>query len=69
MSEFGDRNAVINAVARLAAGGDVAAVETAPTYEALDLTSDALARALRSLGVGKGDRAVAGGLGNCAEFG
>lgn len=43
------------------------AVETALTYDALDLTSNVLAHSLRSLGVKKGDR-VAVSLGNCPEF-
>lgn len=76
VSKHGDRPAVI--ARRPTAGQDVlpgiareslpVATETTLTYEALDLTSNVLARSLRSLGVKKGDR-VAVSLGNCAEFG
>ncbi|KAB5560226.1 acetyl-CoA synthetase-like protein [Coniochaeta sp. 2T2.1] len=72
VSQFGDHNAVI--ARSPTAGAETLnshivpqAIETALTYEALDLTSNVLAHSLRSLGVKKGDR-VAVSLGNCPEF-
>lgn len=72
VSRFGDHNAVITrsptaAPETLSPHPVPQAVETTLTYEALDLTSNVLARSLRSLGVKKGDR-VAVSLGNCPEF-
>ncbi|KAK1750204.1 hypothetical protein QBC47DRAFT_426243 [Echria macrotheca] len=74
VSQYGDHAAVIARTPTT--GKDVlpgivgeppAAVETRLSYEGLDLVSNTLARSLRSLGVGKGDR-VAVSLGNSAEF-
>ncbi|KAK4153107.1 hypothetical protein C8A00DRAFT_43941 [Chaetomidium leptoderma] len=75
VSKFGDRPAVIcrtptarpDALPSLPADGIPAALETTLSYEKLNLTSNALAHSLRSLGVKKGDR-VAVSLGNNAEF-
>ncbi|KAL2142404.1 hypothetical protein VTI28DRAFT_1176 [Corynascus sepedonium] len=75
VKEFGDRPAVIcrtptagrDALPNLPTEGLPAAVETALSYEKLDLASNALAHSLRSLGVKKGDR-VAVSLGNSVEF-
>ncbi|AEO65654.1 uncharacterized protein THITE_2112827 [Thermothielavioides terrestris NRRL 8126] len=75
VSQFGDRPAVIcrsptttpDALPNLPADGIPTALETALSYEKLDLASNALAHSLRSLGVKKGDR-VAVSLGNTPEF-
>lgn len=75
VSQFGDRPAVIartptttrDALPDVPTDGIPASIETALSYEKLDLSSNALAHSLRSLGVKKGDR-VAVSLGNCAEF-
>jgi acyl-CoA synthetase (AMP-forming)/AMP-acid ligase II len=76
VSEHGDRPAVIcrtpttttrDALPNPPADGFPASVETALSYEKLDLASNALAHSLHSLGVKKGDR-VAVSLGNTAEF-
>ncbi|KAK3940548.1 acetyl-CoA synthetase-like protein [Diplogelasinospora grovesii] len=68
VSQFGDRPAVIcRSPTTTTNNGGPSAVETVFTYESLDLTSNALAHSLRSLGVKKGDR-VAVSLGNCPAF-
>jgi acyl-CoA synthetase (AMP-forming)/AMP-acid ligase II len=72
VSKYGDQPAVI-CRAPAAAADSAPGAQRAPaaqityTYAALDAESNALAHALRSLGVKKGDR-VAVSLGNCAEF-
>lgn len=66
VSQYGDRPAVIAREAHSLAGSRSAAKETTLTYATLDSTSSAVAHALRSLGVQKGDR-VAVSLGNTIE--
>ncbi|KAK3363312.1 acetyl-CoA synthetase-like protein [Lasiosphaeria hispida] len=75
VSQFGDHPAVISrpptttrdALPHTPSHQLPLALETALTYEMLDLVSNSLAHSLRSLGVKKGDR-VAISLGNCAEY-